>query len=236
MKIAVIDDERPARSELLYLLKMCQPEAEYLEASSGEQMLELLETEKPDLCFVDISLGSMNGTTLASLIKNKSPETAVVFATAYQEYAVKAFELGAVDYLLKPFDLDRVKVALKRALEQGAKKSTAVSKNRIMVQGPNSMQVINIKDIVYIETENRICRIYTAKECFEQTESLGHYEKRLEGYDFYRIHKSYLINLAYVKELIPSYNNGYAVKLKGFEKNPLPVGRQQIKVLRHLFE
>ncbi|MDD6212502.1 MAG: LytTR family DNA-binding domain-containing protein [Clostridiales bacterium] len=236
MKIAVIDDERPARSELLYLLHVCQPDAEYLEASSGEQMLELLETEKPDLCFVDISLGSMNGTTLASLIKSKCPDTAIIFATAYQEYAVKAFELGAVDYLLKPFDLERVKIALGRAMEHGEKKNAAVPRNRIMVQGPNSMQVISVKDIVYIETENRICRIHTLKDCYEETESLGYYEKRLKEFDFFRIHKSFLINLAYVKELVPSYSNGYAVKLKGFEKNPLPVGRQQIKVLRHLFE
>lgn len=232
MKIAVVDDERPARSELTYLLSQCEPGMTILEADSGESLLELLEHEAPDICFLDINLGGMNGTTLASLVKNRCPNTVIVFATAYEQYAVKAFDLGAVDYLLKPFDLERVQ----KALERARKSQTAASRSRLLVQGPKSMQVLNVKDIVFIETENRVCRIYTAKDCFEQNESLGYYEKRLAEWDFYRIHKSYLVNLSFVKELVPSYNSGYAVVLKHYEKCPLPVGRQQIRELRQMFE
>lgn len=232
MKIAVVDDERPARSELIYLLQQCEPGATLLEANSGEQLLSLLENEAPDICFLDINLGGMNGTTLASLVKSRCPNTVIVFATAYEQYAVKAFDLGAVDYLLKPFDLERVR----KALERAKKSQTTASRERLLIQGPKSMQVLNVRDIVFIETENRSCRIYTARECFEQNESLAHYEKRLADWDFFRIHKSYLVNLAYVKELVPSYNSGYAVVLKHYEKHPLPVGRQQIKTLRQMFE
>ena len=109
MRIAVVDDERPARSELVYLIRQCSPSAEITEADSSDRLMELLNTEVFDVCFVDIDLGGANGTTLASMIKSKVPEAQIIFATAYREYAVKAFELGAADYLLKPFDLDRVK-------------------------------------------------------------------------------------------------------------------------------
>lgn len=106
MRIAVVDDERPARSELKYLISQFAPSAEIVEAGSSEIFIEMLEKESFDICFVDISLGGMNGTTLASLIKKNQPEVQIVFATAYQDYAVKAFEIGAVDYLLKPFDYE----------------------------------------------------------------------------------------------------------------------------------
>ena len=101
MRIAVVDDERPARSELKYLVEQCEPEAEIAEADGSEEFLAMLENENFDVCFVDINLGGMNGTTLASMIKRKQPDTLIIFATAFQEYAVKAFEIGAVDYLLK---------------------------------------------------------------------------------------------------------------------------------------
>ena len=117
MRIAVVDDERPARSELKYLVEQCEPEAEIAEADGSEEFLAMLENETFDVCFVDINLGGMNGTTLASMIKRKQPDTLIIFATAFQEYAVKAFEIGAVDYLLKPFDYERVKRAMERVHE-----------------------------------------------------------------------------------------------------------------------
>ena len=116
MRIAVVDDERPARSELKYLVEQCEPDAEIAEADGSEEFLAMLENETFDVCFVDINLGGMNGTTLASMIKRKQPDTLIIFATAFQEYAVKAFEIGAVDYLLKPFDYERVKRAMERAV------------------------------------------------------------------------------------------------------------------------
>ena len=117
MRIAVVDDERPARSELKYLVEQCEPDAEIAEADGSEEFLAVLENETLDVCFVDINLGGMNGTTLASMIKRKQPDTLIIFATAFQEYAVKAFEIGAVDYLLKPFDYERVKRAMERIHE-----------------------------------------------------------------------------------------------------------------------
>lgn len=239
MKIAIVDDERPARSELRYLVSQCEPEAEITEADSSESFLELLKAEDFDVCFVDINLGGINGTTMASMIRTQSPGTKIIFATASQEHAVKAFEIGAVDYLLKPFDYERVKKTMTRLAEQ-TKERPAVAGydiNKIMVNTGTSFQVLDVGKIVYIETEKRSCKIHMADGSFYlQNESLNNYEQNLKKCRFFRIHKSILINLDYVLEMQVSYNNGYSVKLKHYECESLPIGRSQIKEFRQIFE
>lgn len=239
MRIAIVDDERPARSELKYLVSQCEPDAEITEAESSEDFMKLLETETFDVCFVDINLGGMNGTTMASMIKKQCPDTQIIFATAFRDYAVKAFEIGAVDYLLKPFDYERVKKTMERLKEQSKEKPAAAGYeiNKIMVNTGTSFQVVDVSKIVYIETEKRSCKIHMADGSFYlQNESLNNYEQHLKKCRFYRIHKSYLINLDYVMEMQVSYNNGYCVRLKHYENECLPIGRSQIKEFRQIFE
>ena len=103
MKIAVIDDERYARDELIHQIKEIMPDASVFEASSGVEAVELIEQQKLDILFVDIHLCDMLGTTIASLARRLLPESRIVFATAFAEYGVQAFELGVDNYLLKPF-------------------------------------------------------------------------------------------------------------------------------------
>lgn len=239
MRIAIVDDERPARSELRYLVSQCEPDAEILEAASSEDFLELLKTENFDVCFVDINLGDMNGTTMASMIKKQSPDTQIIFATASQDHAVKAFEIGAMDYLLKPFDYERVKKTMARLAEQVKERPAAAEYdiNKIMVNTGTSFQVLDVAKIVYIEMEKRSCKIHMADGVFYlQNESLNNYEQNLRKCRFFRIHKSILINLDYVLEMQVSYNNGYSVKLKHYEGESLPIGRSQIKEFRQIFE
>lgn len=235
MRIGIVDDERPARSELTYLLQIAAPEAELVEADSPEMILQVLKEGHLDACFVDINLNGMNGTTLASLMRQIQPDLKIIFATAYPDYAVRAFELGAIDYILKPFELNRVEESVRRLTQEAAAKEES-HLPKIMVQGRDSIRLIDVKEIVYIETSNRSCLIHTAKETFEENQTLNYYEKRLAGENFFRIHKSYLVNLAYLKELVPYYNNGYGLKLKYFERAILPVGRQQIRVLKQRLE
>ncbi len=239
MRIAIVDDERPARSELKYLISQCEPEAEITEAESSEEFLKILEKNQFDVCFVDINLGGMNGTTMASMLKTKCPDTRIIFATAFRDYAVKAFEIGAADYLLKPFDYERVKKTMERLKEQARGKQTPAEWeiNKIMVNTGTSFQVLDVAKIVYIETEKRSCKIHMADGSFYlQNESLNNYEVNLRRCRFYRIHKSYLINLDYVIEMQVSYNNGYCVRLKHYEKECLPIGRSQIREFRQIFE
>ena len=178
MRIAVVDDERPARRELVYLIAQCCPDADIAEADSSEKLMKLLDEEKFDVCFVDVDLGGANGTTLASLIKSRQPGIQIIFATAYQEYAVKAFELGAVDYLLKPFDLERVKKTIGRLEEQKTEQAQMAGGaiNKIMVNAGEGFRVLNVSDIIYIETERRYCKIHTKDRFFLQNESMNYYE------------------------------------------------------------
>lgn len=239
MRIAVVDDERPARSELKYLVEQYEPDAEIAEADGSEEFLAMLENETFDVCFVDINLGGMNGTTLASMIKRKQPDTLIIFATAFQEYAVKAFEIGAVDYLLKPFDYERVKRAMERIHEHIKEKAAGPGYEigKIMVNMGSSFQVVDVADIVFIATEKRSRKIHMKDGSFYlQNESLNNYETHLKKSRFFRIHKSYLINLDYVKEMQVSYNNGYCVKMKYYDAEALPIGRTQVKEFRQIFE
>ena len=98
-----------------------------------------------------------------------------------------------------------------------------------------SFQVLDVSDIIYIETEKRSCRIHTAKKSYLQNESLNYYETRLKNCRFFRIHKSYLVNLDYVLEMVPAFNNGYSLKMKYHEKVLLPIGRTQVREFRQLF-
>ena len=114
MKIAVIDDERPARKELVHQIMDAMPGSQIEEADSGASAIELISRRTFDLLFVDISLGDMDGTTLAAAARRILPDAQIVFATAYSQYGVKAFELGVNNYILKPFDPDRVRRVLEK--------------------------------------------------------------------------------------------------------------------------
>lgn len=244
MKIAVIDDERPARKELIHQILSILPDSLIKEAGSGAAALELLEDQSFDLLFLDINLNDMEGTTLASAAKCMLPEAQIVFATAYSQYAVKAFELGVSNYILKPFDPERVRLVLEkcsRDLERSQKEKIQSEDrlppfpvNRMPICVNRTITLLDINQIVYIETCLRSCIIHTVSKDYTENQLLGEYEKRLVPYGFCRIHKSYLVNLNYIAEMFPWAGNSMAVKMQGFEQNILPVGREKVKHLRHL--
>lgn len=236
MRIAVIDDERPARKELIHQILSFLPDCEIEEADSGAAALELFASHSFDLLFMDIDLNDMEGTTLAAAVKRMLPDAQIVFATAYSQYAVKAFELGVNNYILKPFDPDRVG----RVLEKCQKDLSAGTQippypaNRLPICVNRTITLLDINQIVYIETCLRSCIIHTVSKDYTENQLLGEYEKRLTSYGFCRIHKSFLINLSYIVEMFPWTNNSMAVKMQGFEKNIIPVGRDKVKHLRQL--
>lgn len=249
MRIAVVDDERPARSELKYLILQCLPEAEIREAADTESFMKLLDETEFDACFVDIDLAGANGTTLVSMIRNCQPQAQIVFATAYGEYAVRAFELGAADYLLKPFDLERVRKTADRLASRLREEhpvperlehlvrdaADPVMTDKLMVVTVTGFRVLDVSEIIYIETENRGCRVHSMAGSYLQNESLSFYESRLHGHRFFRVHKSFLVNLEYVSEMVPFHNGGYALRVRGAENTLIPIGRTQLREFRNLF-
>lgn len=279
MRILVIDDERPARKELIHQILDLFPESEIQEADSGSSALERISSRSFDLLFVDINLNDMEGTTLAGAARKILPGAQIVFATAYSQYAVKAFELGVNNYILKPFDPERVKRVLEKchkdymdyretesrhvleaqearqlletqkvrqlpetaSAENGDREGheelpsmEAFSSSRLAINVNRTFILLDIGQIVYIETAGRSCIIHTTTKDYTENQLLGEYEKRLSSRGFCRIHKSYLVNLNYIAEMFPWANNSLALKMQGFEKNILPVGREKVKHLRQL--
>lgn len=241
MKIAIVDDERPARRELIFLLSSILKEAEFLEAGSAEEACELMETQQISAFFLDVNLGEVKGTTLASMIREKCPKAGIVFVTAYQDYAVEAFELEAVDYIMKPFELKRLAKAVEKLENMGClagekeEKEESTIPDKIAVNGGDRLILIPVDDIVVVEANQRCCTIYTKDKVYEETATMSHLEEKLKKCGFYRVHKSYLVNLKYVEELLPSYNNGYAMRMKFYKGKPVPISRSQVKNIRKLY-
>ena len=164
MKIAIVDDERPARSELSFLITDILPEAEILEAASGAAALELfLSTPDIGLAFLDINLNDMEGTTLAAAMQKILPEVPVVFATAYSDYAVKAFELNAADYILKPIEPDRLRAVLKKcmAVSNTTPSVSDPMESKIAIRFNRKVIFTDTRDIIYIETSGRGYNVHT---------------------------------------------------------------------------
>ena len=214
MKVAIIDDEKPARSELIFLIKEIIPNVVISEFSNGEEVLEAISNESYDLFCIDINLGDISGTTLAKMVRKVLPCTEIVFATAYNNYADKAFEVEAMYYLLKPFSEAKVKQMLER---YNNKKSENNKKNieelftKIPLYLDKKFIMIDIEDIIYIESENRECIVHTKNEIYKDSNTLNYFEERLADKGFFRIHKSFLINLKYISEIHPWFNNTYCI-------------------------
>jgi len=235
MKIAVIDDERPARSELIHQILQVYPESEIAEADSGMTALELISTQPFDILFIDINLNDMEGTALAVAARKILPEVKIVFATAYSQFAVKAFELEVNNYILKPFDPERVRIVLKKCGETCKESLPAIqTAGKLVINNNRKIVILTIADIVYLETDGRGCALHTVKDTFTDNRLLGEFEKQLAASGFFRLHKSFLVNLDYISEIFPWNKNSLAVKMQGFEEIILPVGRERVKQLRRL--
>ncbi len=237
MRIAIIDDEKPARSELEYLIRMFEKDPVITQITCGEDALELFSRESYDLLLIDINLGDISGTTLAAMAHKLMPDSEIVFATAYNTYAEKAFEVEAMYYLLKPYSEDKVKQMMERfhqrkRMDPPEVKKGGISKIPLTVDKKTFM--VCLKDVVYIESENRVCIIHTREEKFIDNNTLSYYEERLKSKDFLRIQKSYIVNLDYITEISPWFNGTYAVRLLGFKDLVLPVSRKTIKQLKEL--
>lgn len=238
IKIAVADDERPARSELIYQLKESIEDVEIWEADSGAKILNLVVEQEFDVLFLDINLGDIQGTALIKALKSIRPDMKIIFVTAYSEYAAEAFELEVEDYIMKPFSPKRLARILDRwLLKEREKKEENVKVNplrRLAISCEGKTVFEEIGNIVYIETCNRGCTIHTVEREYYEGKMIGEYEKKLEGKRFFRCQKSYLINLDQVKEVFPWKNNAFGIRMWGYESEILPVARDKTKLLKQL--
>ena len=246
MKVFLIDDEQPAIDELQWLLEKYKDIEVADTFARPRKALEAILMKEPEAIFLDIQMPEMDGFELAEALLRLRKPPKIVFVTAYDDYAIQAFEVNAVDYLLKPVESCRLEQALTR-LREAVQPKGPVEKvikdhylagraKRLPLWKDDRIHLISPEDIVYLETHEGETDIYTAKGHFITSESMGHYEEILAGYGFYRCHRSYMIRLEAISEIIPWFNNTYQVKVIGYGDADIPVSRRNVKEFKELLQ
>jgi len=235
----IIDDEAPAREILRYYLRNIEEIEIVAECSDGFSGLKAISEHKPDLVFLDIQMPRLNGFELLEVLTEK-PE--VIFTTAYDQYAIKAFDMNAVDYLMKPFAEERLKEAVGKALDRipGREARAGVSGNpigklpsplaRIVVRKGNAINIIPVDEIRYLEAQDDFVMIYHSSGKALKQQTMKYYEDNLPSDRFARIHRSYIVKIGEIKKLEPYSKDNYVAVLAGGEK--IPVSRSGYKNLR----
>lgn len=232
MRAMIVDDEAPARSELKYLLEESGRVDLIVEATSAREAVERLMEVRVDVMFLDISMPKTNGMQLAEALHKLKNPPQVVFVTAYSEYALDAFGVDATDYLMKPVETDRLAQALDKIVEHIKPLNLPVSVERIPVVKSGSKVLVPIDQIRFIEAKDDYSCIYTETDRFLSTISLQKLEDRLVGHGFFRIHRSYIVNLEYVADVEVISAGILQLTIQGFEDKHISVSRRRVVALK----
>jgi DNA-binding LytR/AlgR family response regulator len=252
LSAVIVDDEQLARDELTYLLRD-YPEVQVVaQGKNGIEAVNLVRDHQPDLLFLDVQMPGLDGfAVVRRLIERKLRVPQLVFATAYDHYAVQAFEVNAVDYLLKPFDKERLGRTVERAkkLVQGdtasadkidrvlqlleSKQSTPP---KVLVKAGGKQLLLNARDIVYARIDDGVITVVAA-QCEGQSNyrTIEDLQANLDPAVFWRAHRSYLVNLNHIKEVVPWFNSSYQLRMGDRKLTEVPVSRTQSRRLRELF-
>ena len=230
----IVDDEAPARSELRYLLEETGRVGEITEASSARDAVEKIMEGLPDVIFLDISMPKTNGMQLAEALHKLKNPPAVVFVTAYSEYALEAFGVDAVDYLMKPVETDRLERALDKvtARTKAAAAPAATPVERIPVEKGGRKVLVPIDQIRYIEAKDDYSCIYTADDRFLSVISLAQLEAKLTPHGFFRVHRGYIVNLQYVEDVEVVSSGVLQLGIAGIEGKKISVSRRRVVQLK----
>jgi two-component system response regulator LytT len=234
-RVLVVDDEKPAREELQYLLGQIPQVKVVGESEIGMDAIKKTKELKPDFIFLDIQLPDLTGLQVAELIREMELGVEIVFVTAYDHFAIEAFKLRAFHYILKPYELEdlrQVFVMYGKEMNQKVKSPKVPSTPKLAIEIEDDIKYLSPKDIVYIVKEGRSVVIHTAKEKYEAQYTLQQLEEKLGPYSIIRTHKSYLVNLEHVKEMRAWFNGSYNVYMDDPSRSIVPVSRNYVKELR----
>jgi two-component system response regulator LytT len=267
LKVVIVDDEALARQELQYLLEDAGNVEVLAAGSNGIEAVELIRTHKPDVVFLDVQMPGLDGFgVLKKLLEKKTRMPQVVFATAYDQYAVRAFEVNAVDYLLKPFDKARVARTLEKArarvvasgpvpagLESVASVATAkldallrlveeaaqapkAQRGKVVVRAQNRLLLVDQKEICFASIEGGAISVVTRTvEGQANVRTLEELMEQLDPEAFWRAHRSFVVNIQHIREVVPWFKSSYQQRMDDPKKTEVPVSRNQTKRLRELF-
>jgi len=267
----IVDDEQLAREELKYLLDSAGGVEVVAQGTNGIEAVDLIEEHRPDLVFLDVQMPGLDGFAVIKRLvdrhakaKDTEPLPQIVFATAYDQYAVRAFDVNAVDYILKPFDRSRVLQALERVrgrmssgspsnaaggaaaplpdsridalLKLIARPQASPQPAKLIVQTQNRLLLIDQADICYAAIDEGVIRVVTP--AFEGQSKCRTLEELLEQLDpavFWRAHRGFVVNLNHIREVVPWFKSSYQLRMDDKRQSEIPVSRAQTRRLRELF-
>ena len=241
--VIIIDDESPARKLIRNFLKPFDEFEIIDEADNGFDGCLTINRNKPDLVFLDVQMPRLSGIELLELLEKPIPS--VIFSTAYDQYAVQAFEKNALDYLLKPYSKDRFNTALKKFIRKSNEKDKLPVNadqllegikqkdekiNRIPVRSGSKIHVLKLDDVRFIEAQDDYIKIHSTKGAFLKQQTMKHMERNLPDDVFVRIHRSYILNINFLNQLEIYDRHGYTAITT--DNNKLPVSRQGASKLK----
>ncbi|HTS35394.1 MAG TPA: LytTR family DNA-binding domain-containing protein [Candidatus Solibacter sp.] len=254
LSAVIVDDEQLARDELAYLLKSGDDVNVVAQGKNGLDAVNLIKEHNPDLVFLDVQMPGLDGFgVIKKLLDKKIPLPKIVFATAFDQYAVKAFEVNAVDYVLKPFDKKRVAQAVQKARakqQEGALPTEKIESlvrmlesqkpaSKILLKTVGRMFLVDQKDICYAWIEDGVISVVTGGPAGMEGQSncrtLEELLESLDGNLFWRAHRSYLVNINRIREVVPWFKSSYQLRMDDKKQTEIPVSRAQTKRLRELF-
>lgn len=248
LKALIVDDEYPARMELRFQLSSF-PDVEIIgEATNAREALRLIGALDYDVVFLDVQMPGMSGLDLVRQLKGREPMPKVVFVTAYENHAVPAFELRAVDYLLKPFESERLAETIARLREtaggatepreeseEGAPARKSPALTFLLTEKEEKQIPLPLNEIVFVFSEGYNVFVQTQAERLLTRYTLQELTDRLPPEQFFRSHRSYLVNIMQVKEISPYFNGAYILKMKDKESSEVLVSRSNVKRMKELF-
>ena len=244
----LVDDEKLAREELSYLLKDFGDIEIVGSGENGLDAIRLIEDLEPDVVFLDVQMPGLDGLGVIRKLRERNiPLPYFILATAYDQYAVEAFRLEALDYLLKPVEKDRLAASLDRAKRSLAAPPEPVAavqeepggstvRNKLVVRNSNRNLIIDAKDLIYATIDDGIITaVSTTAEGLLNYKTLEELQSNLDGESFWRAHRSYLVNIHRIREVVPWFNSSFQLRMDDKKQTEIPVSRVQTKRLRMLF-
>ncbi|HEY3742676.1 MAG TPA: LytTR family DNA-binding domain-containing protein [Bryobacteraceae bacterium] len=258
ISVVLVDDEKLAREELSYLLRDFGDIEVVGSGENGLDAMRLIENLEPDVVFLDVQMPGLDGLGVIRKLRERDiPQPYFILATAYDQYAVEAFRLEALDYLLKPVEKERLSETLDRARRYLATPAPATGgagiaeapdeqpherahettvRNKLVVRSNNRNLIIDARDLVYATIDDGIITaVTTVAEGLLNYKTLEELQSNLDGESFWRAHRSYLVNIHRIREVVPWFNSSFQLKMDDKKQTEIPVSRVQTKRLRTLF-
>lgn len=249
IRTVLVDDERLACDELAYLLREFPDFQIVGTARNGPEAVELLETVEADLVFLDVQMPGLNGLGVIRKLRERSiPLPRFVMVTAYDHYAVEAFHHEVLDYLLKPVERERLALTVERARRAILGKSKGLTpepptlrpspqRTKLLVRANNRNFIVDANDVIYATIQDGLITVVTTRvEGLSNYRTIEELQSNLDPEIFWRVHRSYLVNINRIKEVIPWFKSSYQLRMDDRNQTEIPVSRVQTKRLRSLLK